>query len=58
MKEESKHGGKRKGAGRKTKLDEEKANALFVRALREKFKKQEDDQGQHSCIDYAVNRHG
>jgi len=38
-----KNGGARKGAGRKKVVDEQKANALFVKALKEKFNKETDD---------------
>tara|TARA_R110000796_G_scaffold246646_1_gene371530 strand:- start:1178 stop:1489 length:312 start_codon:yes stop_codon:yes gene_type:complete len=41
--EEKQHGGKREGAGRPSRVDEQKANTLFVQALREKFHKETDD---------------
>lgn len=36
-------GGKRKGAGRKPKADEEKANQLFVKALKEVYNTDVED---------------
>lgn len=46
----SKHGGKREGAGRKTKADEEKANALFNKALSVIYKKKGDEANQIAFI--------
>ena len=46
MMEQNKHGGKRQGAGRPTKVDEEKANILFVRALKELYEKDKDDEAK------------
>ena len=43
-------GGKRKGAGRKPKADEEKANELFVRALKEIYKKGTSDEAKIDFI--------
>ena len=39
-----KHGGKRKGAGRPTKVDEKKANAIMLTALSELHKTSSDDE--------------
>jgi len=36
-------GGKRAGAGRKSKVEEEKVNTLFIIALKELYKKDKDD---------------
>lgn len=37
------NGGKRKGAGRKSKADEKKVNVIFLKALKELYKKDKDD---------------
>lgn len=39
-------GGKREGAGRKPKVDEEKVNNLFISALKELYKKETDDEAK------------
>tara|TARA_R110000851_G_scaffold57499_1_gene133919 strand:+ start:192 stop:503 length:312 start_codon:yes stop_codon:yes gene_type:complete len=44
--EEKQHGGKREGAGRKKVVDEQKANALFIKALKDKFNKETDDEAK------------
>tara|TARA_R110000851_G_scaffold50227_3_gene120143 strand:+ start:570 stop:881 length:312 start_codon:yes stop_codon:yes gene_type:complete len=44
--EEKQHGGKREGAGRPTKLDENKSNTLFVNALKELYSKETDDEAK------------
>lgn len=43
-------GGKRKGAGRKSKADEEKVNNLFVTALKQLYKKDDDDEAKIDFI--------
>ena len=45
-----KNGGKREGAGRPTKVDEEKANELMIRALKEIYSKDKDDDAKVSFI--------
>jgi len=48
-------GGKREGAGRKTKADEEKVNQLFITALKRLYKKDTEDEAKidfiHTLID-------
>jgi hypothetical protein len=44
------NGGKRKGAGRKSKADEEKANELMLTALKQIYKKDSDDDAKVSFI--------
>ena len=43
-------GGARKGAGRKSKSDEEKVNNLFVSALKQIYKKNDDDDAKIDFI--------
>ena len=43
-------GGKREGAGRKPKADEEKVNNLFITALKELYKKDTEDEAKVSFI--------
>ena len=43
-------GGKREGAGRPKKVDEEKANTLFNTALRELYNKDKDDDAKVAFI--------
>tara|TARA_R110002051_G_scaffold320008_1_gene404746 strand:+ start:68 stop:352 length:285 start_codon:yes stop_codon:yes gene_type:complete len=43
-------GGKRKGAGRKSKADEEKVNNLFVNALKQLYNKDDDDEAKIDFI--------
>lgn len=40
------HGGKRKGAGRPSKVDEEKVNAIFLTALKRLHNKDDDDEAK------------
>ena len=47
-------GGKRVGAGRKSKADEEKVNTLFVTALKELYKKDTDEQAKICFIKEAL----
>ncbi len=44
------HGGVRPGAGRPSKADEEKVNSLFARALKEIYKKSDDDEAKVAFI--------
>ena len=48
-------GGKRKGAGRKSKVEEEKVNTIFLTALKELYKVDKDDDAKvkfvHSLLD-------
>jgi hypothetical protein len=39
-------GGKRAGAGRPSKVDEEKMNSIFLRAVKEITKKDNDDEAR------------
>jgi len=41
--EEKTNGGAREGAGRKSKVDEEKVNTIFLSALKDLYKKETDD---------------
>ena len=44
MEKKGKHGGVRKGAGRPSKVDEDKSRYLIKEALRRIYKKDEDDE--------------
>ena len=43
-------GGKREGAGRPTKADEQKANTIFLTALRELYSKEKDDDAKVAFV--------
>ena len=43
-------GGKREGAGRPSKVDEQKANTIFITALRELYKKDKDDDAKVAFV--------
>jgi len=44
------HGGKRAGAGRKSKADEEKVNTIFLTALKQLHKKDSDDEAKIAFV--------
>ena len=50
MEEKKKNGGVRAGAGRPTKVDELKANAIFIKALKVLYKQDTDDENKVSFI--------
>lgn len=44
------HGGKRKGAGRKSKADEQKVNTIFLTALKQLHSKDSDDEAKIAFV--------
>lgn len=52
-------GGKRKGAGRKSKVEEQKVNTLFVKALKKLYKQDDSDEAKIAFIeDLAESQRG
>lgn len=54
MEDGRKNNGGHKNAGRKSKADEEKANSLFVKALKEVYRKDTDDEAKTAFIKEAL----
>ena len=50
MEENKQNGGARKGAGRKTKADEQKVNTLFVNALKELYNEDNEESAKIKFI--------
>ena len=50
MEEKKKNGGARAGAGRPTKVDELKANAIFINALKVLYKQDLDDDNKIAFV--------
>lgn len=50
MSKESKRGGARQGAGRKSVAEEQKVNSLFVQALKEMYKKDTDEEAKIAFV--------
>ncbi len=50
MENKENRGGKREGAGRKTKADEESVNELFIKALKKIYSKDEDEDAKIEFI--------
>ena len=50
MEEKKQNGGKREGAGRPTKADELKANAIFINALKVLYKQDLDDDNKVAFV--------